>query len=272
MPLALAAINIYPVKGLQGIALTEARCTGRGLEHDRRWMVVDEDGGFLSQREVPQMATIWTDIAGGKLSLAAPGHREIDTPLTPDFGERMRVRVWSSECDAIAPSAEADAWLSAVLDRYCRLVYMPEATRRESPERYLGPGRLVGFADAFAYLLTGESSLADLNARLIAKGHGPVPMNRFRPNLVVSGAAPWAEDGWGEIRVGDALLQAARPCGRCQVTTTDQSTGEVKGPEPLATLASFRNDPQLGPMFGMNLVTVRPGVVRLGQPVEAQPA
>jgi len=268
MPLSLSAINIYPVKGLQGIPLTAARCTERGLEHDRRWMVVDEDGGFFSQRVLPRMATIWTEIEGDKLLLAAPDHREIDVPLDPDGGERMRVRVWNSECEAIAPSAEADAWLSTVLERYCRLVYMPDSTRRESPEKYLGPGKLVGFADAFAYLLVGESSLADLNARLIAKRHAPLPMNRFRPNLVVSGAAPWAEDGWGEIRVGEAVLRSARPCGRCQVTTTDQSTGEVKGPEPLATLSSFRNSPELGPMFGMNLVTLQPGAIRVGQPVE----
>ena len=268
MPLTLSAINVYPVKGLQGIALDAARCTERGLEHDRRWMVVGEDGGFLSQRELPRMATIWTEIAGGKLALSAPEHREIDVPLVPDWGDRMRVRVWNSECDAIAPSAEADAWLTTVLDRYCRLVYMPDSTRRESPERYLGAGRLVGFADAFAYLLAGESSLADLNARLIAKRHAPLPMNRFRPNLVVSGAPPWAEDGWGEIRVGEAVLQTARPCGRCQVTTTDQSTGEVRGPEPLATLSSFRNSPELGPMFGTNLVTIQPGAVRVGQTVE----
>ena len=268
MPLTLSAINVYPVKGLQGIALTEAYCTERGLEHDRRWMVVDEEGEFMSQRELPRMATIWTDIEGGKLALAAPDHREIDVPLTPTAGERMRVRVWNSQCEAIAPSVEADAWLSTVLDRFCRLVYMPDTTKRESPERYLGPGKLVGFADAFAYLLTGESSLADLNARLIAKQHAPLPMNRFRPNLVVSGAAPFAEDGWREIRAGEAVLQSARPCGRCQVTTTDQSTGEVKGPEPLATLSSFRNSKELGPMFGMNLVTIRPGAVRVGQHVE----
>jgi uncharacterized protein YcbX len=269
MPLTLSAIYVYPVKGLQGIALDAARCTARGLEHDRRWMVVDEDGAFLSQRVLPRMATIWTDMEGGKLALAAAGHREIDVPLEPDFGEPVRVTVWNSECDAIAPSAEADAWLSTVLGRFCRLVYMPERTRRESPAKYAGPGRLVGFADAFAYLLVGESSLADLNARLIAKQHGPLPMNRFRPNLVVSGAAPYAEDGWRELRAGEAMLTVARPCGRCQVTTTDQATGEVRGPEPLATLASFRNSPELGPMFGVNLVTSQPGAIRVGQPVEA---
>ena len=267
MPFTLSAINVYPVKGLQGIALRDAQCTPRGLRHDRRWMVVDEEGEFMSQREVPRMATIWTDIAGDRLELAAPDHREIEVPLEPDAGERMRVRVWNSECEAIAPSLEADAWLTTVLGRPSRLVYMPDSTQRESPDRYLGPGHLVGFADAFAYLLAGESSLAELNARLIAKQHPPLPMNRFRPNLVVSGAAPFAEDGWREIHVGDAVLRAARPCGRCQVTTTDQSTGEVKGPEPLATLSSYRNSKELGPMFGMNLVTLRPGAVRVGQDV-----
>ena len=268
MPLTLSAINVYPVKGLQGIALKEAQCTDRGIEHDRRWMVVDDEGEFLSQRELPRMATIWTDIDRDKLSLAAPDHREIDVPLQPAWGERVRVRVWDSECEAIAPSAEADAWLSTVLDRFCRLVYMPDSTRRESSQKHAGPGKLVGFADGYAYLVTGESSLADLNARLIAKQHAPLPMNRFRPNLVVSGAAPWAEDLWRELRVGDALLRSAKPCGRCQVTTTDQSTGEVKGPEPLATLSTFRESKDYGVMFGMNLVTIRPGAIRVGLPVE----
>ena len=269
MALTLSALYVYPVKGLQGIALTAARCTGRGLEHDRRWMVVDEDGEFLSQRELPRMATIWTQIEGAKLFLSAPDHREIDVPLEPDWGERMRVRVWSSECDAIAPSAEADAWLSTVLDRFCRLVYMPDTTRRESPEKFAGPGKLVGFADAFAYLLVGESSLADLNARLIARQHAPLPMNRFRPNLVVSGAAPFAEDGWREVRVGEAVLAAAKPCGRCQVTTTDQSSGQVKGPEPLATLAGYRESKEFGVMFGVNMATSKPGAIHVGQTVDA---
>lgn len=267
MPVTLSALNIYPVKGLKGIALEEARCTDRGLEHDRRWMVVDEAGVFLSQREHPRMATLWTDIAGKDLLLSAPDMGEVAVPLEPHSGAPAHVRVWNSECDALAVSAEADRWLSGALDMACRLVYMPESTRRPSNPRYAGAGALVSFADGYAYLAIGEASLEDLNTRLAAKGHARLPMNRFRPNLVIAGSAPYAEDGFGEIRIGSAVLRGAKPCGRCQVTTTDQATGEVRGPEPLATLSEYRESSELGIMFGMNLVTVRPGALRVGDPI-----
>jgi uncharacterized protein YcbX len=126
----------------------------------------------------------------------------------------------------------------------------------------------VGFADGYAYLLAGEGSLADLNARLASRGHPPLPMNRFRPNFVVSGSDAYSEDGWTQIRIGGAAFRGVKPCGRCQVTTTDQSTGEVMGPEPLATLATYRESGEFGVMFGMNLITATPGTVRVGDAVE----
>jgi len=269
MALTLGALNVYPVKGLKGIALESARCTARGLEHDRRWMVVDANGDFLSQREHPRMATVWTDIADGMLSLSSPDHDEIGIALAPPERAPMRVRVWNSVCDAIPVSPEADRWLSACLGVACRLVYMPETTRRVSNPH--ANEALVGFADGYAYLVTSEASLADLNARLGARGHPPLPMNRFRPNLVISGAAPYAEDTWGEIRIGAAALRAAKPCGRCQVTTTDQATGEMRGPEPLATLATYRESAEFGVMFGMNYVTAREGELRVGDAVAPVP-
>ena len=131
-----------------------------------------------------------------------------------------------------------------------------------------GEGRRVGFADGYAYLMIGEASLADLNARLAERKQPAVPMNRFRPNLVVSGAAPYAEDGWKQIRIGDSVFAAGKPCGRCQVPTTDQTTGEVTGPEPLATLATYRDSKEFGTMFGMNLVSEKPGRVRVGDTVK----
>jgi uncharacterized protein YcbX len=268
MALTLAALHIYPVKGLKGIDLQSARCTERGLEHDRRWMVVDSEGEFLSQREFPRMATVWTDIAEGALTLSAPDMSAVDVPLDPRPSATIRVRVWHSVCDAVPVSSYADAWLSEYLRQPCRLVYMPEATRRLSNPEHAGDGKLVGFADGYAYLATSQASLDDLNARLAARGAAPVPMNRFRPNLVVSGGEAFAEDRWRELRIGSAVLRAAKPCGRCQVTTTDQTTGEVTGPEPLATLGTFRHSDKYGEMFGMNLVTVTPGEVRVGDRVE----
>ena len=270
MPLTVSALHIYPVKGLKGVDLEESRLTERGFEHDRRWMVVDAAGEFLSQRVLPRMATVWTAIEDGALELAAPDMPPLRLPLAPESGEPLRVRVWTSDCDALAPSPEADAWLSEYLGSACRLVRMPESTRRTSNPRYAGPGKLVAFADGYACLATSESSLADLNARLVAKGERALPMNRFRPNVVVSGGRPYDEDAWKEIAVGGALFGAAKPCGRCQVTTTDQSTGEVIGPEPLATLAAYREHPEFGIMFGMNWVALAAGTVRVGDAVEVR--
>jgi uncharacterized protein len=263
MAVTVSLLFVYPVKGLKGIAVDAAPATERGLAHDRRFMVVDPSGEFLSQREVPRMATVWTEIAGAELRLAAPDVDEVALPLAPAEGDPMRVRVWDSVCEAVAPSPEVDRWLSDCLGRPCRLVYMPDSTRRASNARHAGPNRLGGFADGYAFLVVSEASLAELNARLAR----PVPMDRFRPNIVLRGTRAFEEDGWGEFAAGGAVLRMAKPCGRCQVTTTDQSTGEVTGPEPLATLAGYRDSKEFGARFGMNAVTVRTGDIRVGDPV-----
>ncbi len=268
MPATLSALHIYPVKGLKGIELAEARATDRGLEHDRRWMVVDANGEFISQRSHPRMATVWTEISDGALRLSAPDAGEVEVPLAPTPGPTIPVRVWRSTCEALPASPDADAWLTEYLGAPLRLVYMPDRTHRESNPDYAGEGKLVGFADGYAYLLAAESSLADLNARLARKRHPALPMNRFRPNFVVAGSDAYAEDGWKEIRIGEALLRGVKPCGRCQVTTTDQTTGEVVGPEPLATLATYRDSSEFGVMFGMNLVTLVTGAIHVGDAVE----
>ncbi len=265
--MTVSALNVYPVKGLKGIALQEARATERGLDHDRRWMVVGPAGEMLTQRSHPKMATVWTELSADALSLSAPDMPAVDVPLVAPPGPPVHAEVWGNPVAGVGASADADAWLSEYLGLACRLLYMPESSRRYSDPRFAGEDKLVGFADGFAYLLAGDASLADLNARLAAKGHAALPMNRFRPNIVVAGSEPYAEDGWGEIRVGEAALKAAKPCARCQVTTTDQATGEVMGPEPLATLSSYRESPGFGVLFGMNLVTVKPGRVRVGDPV-----
>jgi len=268
MKATVKSLHVYPVKGLKGIDLAEARATERGLEHDRRWMVVDPAGEFFTQRSHPKLATVWTDLLPGALELSAPEVGAVQVPLVPPPAPSMRVRVWSHVVDAIPASREADWFLSEYLGEPCRLVYMPDSTRRASNPQYAGDGeRLVGFADGYAYLAANTASLDDLNARLAAKGHAALPMNRFRPNIVVSGAHAYAEDQWGELQVGEALLRAAKPCGRCEVTTTDQATGEVRGPEPLATLATYRESREFGVMFGLNLVAVRPGMIRVGDAV-----
>jgi uncharacterized protein YcbX len=267
MTIAISQLWIYPVKGLKGIALERALCTDRGLEHDRRFMVVDPSGRFMTQREHPLMATVWTEIHDGVLVLSAPDRAECEVPLVPGGSASERVQVWRSTVDAVPASPEADAWLTDYLGTPCRLVYMPQATRRLSNPEYAGEDKLVSFADGYAYLVIGEASLADLNARLAARGTAALPMNRFRPSIVVSGALPYAEDGWGDVVAGGAVLRGVKPCGRCEVTTTDQSTGERRGPEPLATLATYRESAEFGVMFGMNYVTVRGGAIAIGDAV-----
>ncbi len=269
MGITLTAINVYPVKGLKGIALDQARCTDRGIQNDRRWMVVDPAGVFMSQRSHPKMATVWTDLSDDALLLSAPDEDGVEVPFAPPPAPPMKVQVWNSIVDAIPASREADLWLSNYLEAPCRLVHLPDDTIRYSNDKYAGSGKRVGFADGYAYLVISEASLADLNARLAAKQHPALPMNRFRPNLVVSGSDPYAEDRFGEINIGDAAFRGVKPCGRCQVTTTDQSTGEVMGPEPLLTLASYRDSTEFGQMFGMNMVSMREGMVRVGDRVEA---
>lgn len=265
MAVTVSSLHIYPVKGLGAIALQEAEVTPRGLRHDRRFMVVDPSGEFFTQRDFPKMATVWTEIENGTLRLAAPDAGEVEVKAEPDDGATLAVRVWNSTgVGAIAPSPEADAWLSAYLGTACRLVYMPEHSHRATNPAY-GHGHIVSFADGYPFLFTSESSLADLNGRLTR----PVPMNRFRPNLVLKGAGAYAEDGWKALSVGNVRFRMVKPCGRCQVTTTDQTTGEVTGPEPLSVLTGYRNDPTFGSLFGMNAVAESAGVVRVGDAVTA---
>lgn len=268
MALTLSALYVYPVKGLKGIPLEAARCTARGLEHDRRWMVVDREGTFISQRSHPKMATVWTAIEGDSVVLSAPDVEELALPLEIQEKGSISATVWSSTLKAAPGPRAADRWISDYLGEDLRFVFMPDTTKRHSNPKYAGFDKLVGFADGYAYLVIGEASLADLNARLLAKGHAALPMNRFRPSLVVAGAAPYAEDGWKRIRIGEAVIEGVKPCGRCQVTTTDQATGEVRGPEPLATLASYRDSKEFGVTFGMNCVTVAGGVAKVGDTVE----
>jgi uncharacterized protein YcbX len=192
----------------------------------------------------------------------------VELPLEIQRPGNVDVTVWSSTVKAVHGPHAADAWISEYLGEECFFVFMPESTRRNSHPKYAGDDKRVGFADGYAYLVTTEASLADLNAKLIAKSHSALPMNRFRPNFVVSGAKAFDEDSWKRLRIGEAVIEGVKPCGRCQVTTTDQATGEVRGPEPLATLSTYRESKEFGVMFGMNCVNVTGGFVRIGDAIE----
>ena len=267
MTVRLTAIHIYPVKALGSISLAACEVTPRGLKHDRRFMVVDGDDQFVTQRELPKMATVWMEIENGKVIFSAPDMDSVAFSAEPRELPSRLVRVWSSDVPAHTVSPEADAWLTSYLCFNARLVYMPDSSDRAVSREHGQAGDIVSFADGYPLLLASEESLADLNARIAANGATAVPMNRFRPNLVIQGCDAFAEDRLGEIRIGDAVFRAVKPCTRCQVTTTDQASGEVRGPEPLRTLAAYRDSPN-GVMFGMNLIPVKLGTVRVGDAVQ----
>jgi uncharacterized protein YcbX len=261
-PLRIAALTVYPVKSAAGVSCKSWDVDDFGLRYDRRWVVTDPEGVFQTQRTVPRLALLEATVSGGALRLQAPGRRPIELALAPEGGRLVRVRVWNDETRGIPVAPEADAWLTSFLGTASQLVYMPHAVVRAVNPAYGAPGDRVSFADAFPFLMISEASLADLNRRLAV----PLPMNRFRPNVVVSGCEPYAEDGWRRFRACGIEFQVAKPCARCVVTTTDQRTLE-RGPEPLRTLATYRrrgNDV----LFGQNAIHRGTGRLTVGGSVE----
>lgn len=256
-------LYVYPVKSLAGIPLQSAQVGERGFQHDRRWMLIDQNNQFITQRNIGEMALLGTAIDAQHLVIRhrhRPELGNLNVPLEADAYARLSVQIWDDACEALAVSQAADEWLSTALQSPVRLVYIPDdAPRQVEPDRVQIPMN-VGFADAYPYLLLGESSLNDLNSRLA----NPVPMNRFRPNIVFSGAAPYQEENWGELLIGGLPFRGVKPCGRCILTTTDQDTGlRHTGGDPLKTLASYRSVGNKV-LFGMNLVTLGEGVIQVG--------
>ncbi|HIC82371.1 MAG TPA: MOSC domain-containing protein [Chromatiales bacterium] len=260
--LTLSGITIYPVKSLAGIELDEAVVGERGFLFDRHWMIVDPQGQFLTQREMPRMALIQPVLNENGLELYAEGQAPLYLPLEPDKPEPLDVQLWNDRCQAMACGTVADQWLGAVLGRPARLVYLPpEHVRRLDPE-YARPADETGFADGFPFLLVSEASLADLNSRLEAR----LSMRRFRPNLVVKGCGPYAEDTWGRIRIGKIGFRVVKPCARCAITTVDPDTAE-RSKEPLTTLAGYRRRGNKV-YFGQNLIQDTTGALTVDDPVE----
>ena len=260
----LTEINIYPVKSLGGISLHEAEVTDRGLKYDRRWMLVDENGKFLTQRVLPQMSLIKTSIDNHSLKLYHKLKDELSfsVPLEIYNDKQHKVAVWNDAVDAIYVSKEADQWFSETLEFKCNLVYMPATSKRRIDTKYAKKNEIVSFADAFPFLIIGQSSLDDLNSRLDEK----LPMNRFRPNFVFEGGAPFDEDKMKSFKLGNIIFYPVKPCSRCVVTTINQDTG-TKGKEPLATLANYRTHNNKV-MFGQNLLHEGRGTVKVGSRFE----
>ena len=258
----LSQLHVYPIKSAGGIPLAASEVDERGLRLDRRWMLVDQTGVFMSQRRYPRLALIGVRIEPDHLAVEAPEMPPLDVPLQPPDDEPRLARVWSDLVEVVRVGDEADRWFGGFLGVRCNLVYLPDESIRPVDPAYARAGDRVGLADGFPFLLASEASLADLNARL----ESPLPMNRFRPNLVVRGSEAFAEDGWGLIRIGSITLRVVKPCARCVITTVDQRTA-ARGKEPLRTLARFRRAGE-GVLFGQNLIHDDKGALRVGDPLE----
>ena len=257
-PLLLSELIVYPIKSAKGIPLPSARVVERGLEHDRRWMVVDDHNKFLTQRTHPRMALMEVQLRPDHLALTAPGMEELTVPCALKDPESLQVRVWDDSIEAESAGAHAGRWLSRFLGTPCKLVHLPDRSVRHANPKYAKTASPLSFADAFPFLLISEASLADLNARL----EQPVPMNRFRPNLVVRGCRAFEEDEWKEFQIGSVTFTVAKPCSRCTVPSVDQATG-VRGKEPIRTLETYRSR-EGKVFFGQNLVHRGTGVLAVG--------
>ncbi|WP_250658491.1 MOSC domain-containing protein [Alkalimarinus coralli] len=257
----LTAINKFPVKSLKGVSLSSAVVDDFGIKNDRRWMLVDEDGTFISQRKHPVMGTIGVQDADGLLAFKSSCNQELSVSPN-DFTETCSVKVWGDEVSVLAAHSEVGDWFSGILNKKVRLVYMPDRSFRQVDREYADYNQRVSFADGFPFLLISEASLNDLNTRL----DNPVGMSRFRPNLVVSGCDAYEEDRWKKIRVGGIEFDVVKPCSRCIMTTIDENTLK-HGKEPLKTLAGYRRN-EYGVCFGQNLVHRGEGHLTVGDSIE----
>ena len=261
--LALTSLYLYPIKSLGGYAVPEADVTARGLRHDRRWLLVDEHNRFMTQRQQPELALLTVAPAYNGFLIShrqRPDLRPLFVPFEATPERTLFVTIWDDMAWAWRGTLEADEWMAEALGRPCRLVYMSDMVRREVEPEHNPEGQLVSFADGYPYLLIGEAALADLNTRLAQ----PVPMNRFRPNLVFGGGVAYEDDNWADFQIGTVPFRAVRGCGRCVLTTIDQQTA-TKSPvgDPLRTLATYRQVDN-STLFGQNVTGFGTGRLRVG--------
>jgi MOSC domain-containing protein len=264
----VSGLFTYPVKSCAGLSHASVSLDDRGPLWDRRWMVVGPDGVFLSQRQYPRLAVVQPSLESDALVLRVAERNAVRVPLGRAPGETRRVRVWQDDCDAWDEGDEAARLLSDHLGAPSRLVRMAEEFERPVDRDYAPRPAHTGFADAFPLLVVAEASLEELNRRLQERRASPVPVSRFRPNVVLTGSAPFAEDAWKTIRIGETTLDLVKPCGRCTTTRVDQARGVVHDPrEPLATLATFRlRGGEV--IFGHNAIHRVPGRIAVGEAVD----
>ncbi|WP_395377688.1 MOSC domain-containing protein [Marinicella sp. W31] len=258
----VSALFYYPVKSLAGIALQSAEIEALGIRYDRRWMVVDTSGRFVTQRQHPQMALIQVLLDNGHLKLSHALHGAVMVP-DPQEDQDVQVDIWDSSVTAWACHATVDTWLSEVLGISCRLVYFSETSERQIDTAFAQAGEQVAFADGFPLLVVNEATLEALNAELAM----PVPVQRFRPNIVLKGAQSLQEHQWQTLTIGDCMIDLVKPCSRCVMTTVDHQRGIRTSNEPFATLQRFNNINGKA-VFGMNALCRKSGVIHVGDVVE----
>lgn len=254
----ISALWVYPIKSCKGIELKTAAVTQDGLAWDRHWMLVNQEGKFLTQRQFPRMALIETKLGEDSLQVSVPGIAGLHVPYR-NGGASVAATVWRDQCAAIDAGESAAGWFSDVLGTHCRLVAFDERARRISDPDFAGDsGASTRFSDGFALLVIGDASLTALNERLIEKGAGAVEMARFRPNMTLRGIKAFDEDYVRDLRGEDGLtLRLVKPCARCLITTVDPATGVLDGTgEPLATLNEFRMNRDFGTTFGQNAIVL----------------
>lgn len=258
--LKVSGIFIYPVKSLGGIAMQTATVMKKGLQHDRRWMLMDENNVFITQRVHHKMALFKTSFGDNGFAVTYDG-QQLHIPHTYE-GDPVRAKIWDDEVTVQEVSTQHSEWFTKNLGIKCKLVAFPEQNDRPVDEKYRIGDDQVGLADAYPLLIIGERSLDDLNERL----KSPVLMNRFRPNLVFSGGDPFDEDTFRDFTVGSVPFVSVKPCARCVLTTVDQATGTKTGGEPLATLAKYRRKGS-GVYFGQNIIPAQTGQISIGDEI-----
>jgi hypothetical protein len=269
----LTELILYPIKSCAGLHVQQAEVTVAGLSahgvHDREWMLVTNDGQFLTQREHPRMALVAPRPQGASLVVTAPGAEPLSLELAAPNGAPRQVRIWDDVVTAADCGDRAAAWFTRVLGSPCRLVrFRRDAVRPTSTKWTGGAPAQTRFADGYPMLLIGEESLADLNRRLTAAGRAPLPMNRFRPNLVVDGIPAYEEDYLESLEADGISIKPVKPCARCPIPSIDQATG-IAGPDPLDILLTYRANPKMegAVTFGMNCIVTAgaAGTLHVGQ-------
>jgi uncharacterized protein YcbX len=260
----LSEIWIYPIKSLGGIRLKSAKVFEKGLEFDRRWMLIDSDNNFMTQRIFPKMALFKWSMNHGQWSINYKTDSiafQLNHSTSNNSSPSIKSVIWDDQVEVCEVNNDYSNWFSNHLEMECKLVSFPEKNSRLVDERYQINHEHVSLADAYPLLLIGEQSLADLNTKL----DEPVPMNRFRPNLVFSGGKPFEEDKWRNFSVGKNKFAAVKPCARCVLTTVNQDTAE-KGIEPLATLSQYRKQDNKV-LFGQNIIAIDHGEIHEGDEI-----